>query len=174
MGEIVLISVLGPDRAGLVAAVAGRVYELGGNLGDTTFAVLGEGCELSTVVELPDDLSISELGAELGELPELEGAKLEVRPFEFEPVHAPSARITHRVELSGGDRPGIIARLSEVFANFGANIVRLNSEMVPGSGGASYNTRFAVAIPEARAAACLATVANIAGQLDLVCRWEKA
>ncbi len=170
----VLLTITGPDRTGLVAEVAGRLFELGANLGDTTFAVLGEACELTALVELPAGLLADELDHELESLASIKGAKLAVEPFALASVHGPKGRVTHRIRVSGGDRPGIIARLAEAFADFGANIVRLNSERVPGSGGARYDTIIAVAIPKERAAACLATVANTAGAMDLQCAWEEA
>jgi len=42
---IFLVSVFCPDRKGLISDIAGRLFELGGNLGDTTFAVLGEAAQ---------------------------------------------------------------------------------------------------------------------------------
>ena len=174
MANVVWVSIAGPDRPGLVAEVAGRLFDLGANLGDTTFAVLGEGCEFTSLVELPASVSAAELKAELKTLAALKGAKLEVEPFALGAVHGPMGRVTHRIRISGGDRPGITARLAEVFADFGANIVRLNSERVPGTGGARYDMIFAVAIPPGRASACLATVANTAGTMDLRCVWEEA
>lgn len=169
----VFLSITGPDRTGLVAEIAGRLFDLGANLGDMTFAVLGEACELTALVELPRGLDADELKGELRRLPSIEGAKLEVEPFALGSVHGPKGRVTHRIHVSGGDRPGIIARLAEAFADFGANIVRLNSERVPGSGGARYDTIIAVAIPKERAQACLATVANTARSMDLECAWEE-
>ena len=105
---------------------------------------------------------------------ELAAAKISVTAFGYEPVHAEQAHITHRIEITGTDSPGLIARLSEVFVQFGANIVRLNSERLPGAGDAHYMLRMAVFIPTGKAGTCLATVANTAAQLALTCRWEKA
>jgi len=44
--DTVFISVMSRDRVGLVAAIAGCLFDLGGDLSDTTFAVLGGGAEL--------------------------------------------------------------------------------------------------------------------------------
>ena len=73
--------------------------------------------------------------------------------------------------VSGGDRPGLIARLSEVFGQFNANIVRMDAQRLPEQG--LYVTRFAVSLTE-RVEACLATVANTAGELNLACHVEAA
>jgi glycine cleavage system transcriptional repressor len=174
MAKSALISILCEDRTGLIAAIAGRLFDLGANLGDTTFAVLGTGAEFTTVCEVPDSLSLGEIEAALIDLPELRDARLTVAPFSFKPVHGPSGHITHRIEIVGPDSPGLIARLSEAFVGYGANIVRLNSERIPGSGGARYATRIAVSVPPGKEQACLATVANTAAELRLTCRWDKA
>ena len=60
-----LISILCEDRAGLIADVTGRLYDLGINLGDTTFAVLGGGAKLTVVAKLPSDISIADVEDEL-------------------------------------------------------------------------------------------------------------
>jgi glycine cleavage system transcriptional repressor len=175
MTIVALISITCPDRVGLVSAVSGRLFELGANLGDTTFAVLGGGAEFTSVVELPEDMELEAADAELRALPELEAADISVTRFALPPVHGPLGRVTHKITVTGGDRPGLIARLSEVFVQFGANIVRLNAERIDAPGGGSqYAVIFAVFLPEGSAQSCLATVANTAGSLALSCQWEKA
>lgn len=170
MTKNLLVSVICKDRVGLVAALTGRLFDLGGNLADTTFAVLGEGCEFTTVAEFADDTDAQAVERELSGLDDLAGAEVSVTPFALGTVHGPLGRLTHRVVVSGGDRPGLIARLSELFGEFGANIVRLNSERIPGQGGDDYVVTFGVSIPEAAAQTCLATVDNTAGELGLKCR----
>ncbi|HSY88641.1 MAG TPA: ACT domain-containing protein [Verrucomicrobiae bacterium] len=174
MDTIALISVLCEDNPGLIAAITGRLYDIGANLGDTTFAVLGGAAEFTAVCELPEGVSLASVEAELARLPALASAKLSVTPFGYQPVHADQAHITHRIEITGKDSPGLIARLSEVFLQFGANIVRLNSERLPGAGHAHYMLRMAVFIPQGKASTCLATVANTAAQLALTCWWEES
>ncbi|HEB79698.1 MAG TPA: amino acid-binding protein [Rhodospirillales bacterium] len=172
MSNTALISFFCPDRIGIVASVAGRLFDLGANLGDTTFAVLGSGAKFTTVCELPDALSLQELEDELSGLTELENAQLTVAPFELSLEQGPSARITHRIKVAGGDRPGLIARLCEVFIQFKANIVRLNAVRNPEDKDDMYVIRIGVWIPEDNIKSCLATVANTAGGLGLECSWQ--
>jgi len=174
MANVALVSVLCRDHPGLIAAIAGRLFDIGANLGDTTFAVLGGAAEFNSVCELPDEVPLASVEKELNGVGELADAKISVIAFGFEPVHAEQAHITHRIEITGIDSPGLIARLSEVFVQFGANIVRLNSERLPGTSDAHYMLRVAVFIPTDKVATCLATVANTAAQLALTCRWENA
>lgn len=165
----VLVSIFCPDRTGLVAAIAGRLFDLGADLGDTSFAQLGTGAEFTSVCDMPAGVAAGEVADDLGRLPVLAGARIAVTPFELDAAHGPSGRITHRVVVSGGDRPGLVARLSEVFGEFRANIVRMDAQRLPDQG--IYVTRFAVSIPD-RAEACLTTVANVAGEMNLACDVE--
>lgn len=167
-----LVTFFCPDRTGLVSGVTGALFDLGANLGDTTFAVLGGGAEFTTICSLPDDVTADHVTDRLRALPELAEAELTVEPFTLSPEQGPTGDVTHRIVLIGGDQPGLIARLSEVFVQFGANIVRIEARRVPDAPGHRYETRFAVWIPEEKAQSCLATVANTAGELSLDCRWQ--
>jgi glycine cleavage system transcriptional repressor len=163
------------DRSGLVASVTGLLIDLGGNLGDTTFAVYGTEAEFTTLVDLPMAFSADDIRGEVSGLGLPPGARIDVAPFEGPAAPGPMGRVTHVITLSGGDQPGLIARLAEVFGQFGANIVHLDAgpDRGPGPRGL-YATRFSVALDEATAATCLATVANTAESLHLECNWEKA
>ena len=167
MSSIALVSILCHDRVGLVSAIADHLFSAGINLRDTTFAALGRGAEFTSVCELPDDFSVGELEKGLTGIPELEGAQIRVIPYDFDPSHGPMGRITHRVTVSGGDQLGLVARLSEIFTQFEANIVRMEAQKLPEAEGGKYVTRFAVWLPADRAATCLAAVANTAGSLGL-------
>jgi len=175
MSIAALITISGKDQLGLVAELTARLFDLGGDLGDTTFAVLGTGFEFSGVVELPDGANLDDIGRELRGLPTLTDADFRIEPFRYELEHDESGRITHRIRISGGDQPGLIARLSEVFVEFDANVVRMNCERVSDEGGQPrYITRFAVAIPPTRTTGCLAAIGNTAGQLEMTCIWDEA
>ncbi len=174
MTVLALVSTFCPDRVGLVSAVTGHLFALGINLRDATFAALGQGAEFSAVCELPDGLTTAEVEAGLQALPELAGAQLKVTPFAFDPNPGPQALVTHRVEVSGGDQPGLIARLSEIFTQFEANIVRLDAQTLPDRAGGRYTIRFAVSLPSGRAGSCLAAVANTAETMGLTCKAETA
>jgi glycine cleavage system transcriptional repressor len=170
MTQTLVIRIDCPDRTGLIAAVTGRLFDIGADLGDTAFQAVAGHAEFSVVCQLPDSVAAEGLRAELAALPDLAGGQVSVES----PREGGDARVSHRIVVSGGDRPGLIARLSEVFGQYGANIVRLDANRIPGPQGGRYVTRLAVTIPEARAKACLATVVNTAGELALSCDWEEA
>lgn len=168
MAHTLLISVFCPDRIGLVSAVTASLFDLGGDLGDTSFAVLGAGAEFTTVCDLPDEVTADEVEQALGQLAALgETAEIRVRPFRLSPRHDTSAEVTHTIELTGEDRPGVLARVSEVFQQFGSNIVRLDSDRRPGADRERYRVRILAWIPAERSDACLAALANTASEMRL-------
>jgi len=171
---VALVSILAPDRVGLVSEVADHLFEAGVNRGDTTFAVLGTGAEFTAVCELPNGLALDALEQGLVRLPTLEAAQVRVVPYMFDPKLDETSHVSHRITISGGDQLGLVARLSHVFAQYGANIVRLEARKLPEAEGGLYVTRFAVSIPPGRASTCLATVANTAGALGLASHAEES
>ena len=169
MKQNFLISIFCADQTGLVAAIANRLFELGGNLGDTAFSVLGTGAEFTTVCELPNTIDIDELGQELRQLEQLSKAEISIPPFTLDAIHGPRGHVTHRITIQGGDQPGLIARLCETFIEFNTNIVRLSAEVTEQH---EYALRLSVNIPPEKVTSCLATVSNTAEGLQLSCRFE--
>lgn len=166
------ISVFCSDNVGLVSAITGRLFDLGANLGDTTFSVLGTGAEFTAVCDVPDMVGAAEIKEQLQSLEFLEDADITVASFKLSSIQGPKANITHFISVKGRDNPGLVARLTEVFVEFNANIVRLNSSKILGEEGDQYLINFAVWIPESSADACLATIANTASTLQMKCDSE--
>jgi len=90
-----------------------------------------------------------------------------VTRFRLAAIHDETAKVTHRLTLHGGNRPGLIARLCEVFVQFQANVVRLDAERIPSEAADEYAIDIEVRIPATGTASCIATVANTAGELGL-------
>ena len=165
--SVALVSVLCADRVGLVAAIADHLFDAGVNLRDATFATLGAGAEFVAVCELPGGLSPDDIETGLKQLPELEGAQVRAVPYAFDPNPPAAGRVTHRITVSGGDQLGLVARLSDIFTQYDAKIVRLEARKLSDAEGGLYVTRFAVHIPPEGVDPCLATVTNTAGSLGL-------
>jgi glycine cleavage system transcriptional repressor len=160
-----LLSVFSKDRVGLISLVSGHLFDRGINLGDTSFAVLGKGGEFTSVIDIPEDIQETELAEGLRSLQGMQDADIDVRRFAFSEGETPPTDITHHIRCEGPDQPGVLARLSEVFIDFDANIVRLKSDQIDQAGQTVFITRFSVYIPPARAENCLAALANTASAL---------
>ena len=81
MAHDMRIVVACPDRTGVLAAIASRLYDLGADFGDTSFAVLGEAAEFVAICRLPDDFDAQEVERQLSLVPELAAAAISISPF---------------------------------------------------------------------------------------------
>ena len=174
MADNALISYIGPDRAGLISNITGRLFEMGGSLGDLTFAGLGEAAELTMLYEMPKDMTIDGLRREIEALPEVQGGELRVKEIQVKTTLGVTSRITHRVILSGGDRAGLVAKIIKIMDQHGARVIRMNAERLAGAMGSQYIARFAISVRDERAPACLAAIVSLAGELKLTFRYETA
>ena len=173
MTEVVRLSIWCQDRVGLVSAIAARLFDLGINLGDGTFATLGEGAEFTALCELPTGLDPAALRDELGRLPELAAATINVSPFRLGLHQQDAANVTHEITCIGPDQPGLLARLSEALVGSGANIASLIATRLEGNV-ELYRMTLTVGIPRNRTETCLATLRNTAQQLGQTLTWTEA
>lgn len=171
--KVFLISIKGRDQVGIISAVSACLFDAGANLADSSYSVLGEGFEFSAIADFNSDIALAEVQLELSSLPILEGARIEILPFGFGSARGASATITHVVEITGGDRPGLVAGISEVLMDYDANIVRMSSKTgVATDGSAQYRTRFAINAEQSRFDELSAAVFNTAGSMRLDCKIE--
>ena len=173
MHNVYLVSVLSKDKTGLVSAISACLFDLGVNLGSTNFTVLGSGAKFTAVCESALDITKAALEEALSSLPELTGADVQVANFEFSQDLPENAEITHRITIQGGDHPGLVARLTEVFNDYDANIVRLNAERLIDDGEDQYLIQIAAWIPTSREHACLASISNTASSLQMQCSYSR-
>ncbi len=164
-----LISLFSEDRTGLIADTTAALFDIGINLGDTTFSILGTGAEFTTVCEVPDYLNSGEIKEVLCALPGMHKNSVSVNPFELTAGRGERAEVSHYVTIRGQDDPGLLARVSEVLIEFDANVVRLDCNPIARDQRQDYLMELAVHIPDDRENACLATIENTAGSLGLYC-----
>lgn len=173
MERALLLSIKGPDRVGVVSSVTSTLFDSGCNLADTSYAVLGQAFEFTCIMEVPNSVSDEELSSKLNELDVLEDSSISLTPFSFSLEHAANSDISHVIELSGGDRPGLIARVSEALSDFDANIVNMSSRRVVGNRGQyHYETRFDINVDDSRKNLCENAIYNTAGSLHLECQFK--
>jgi glycine cleavage system regulatory protein len=149
MLAILVMTVIGADRPGLVQMVAARVADHGGNWLESRMCRLGGQFAGILRVEVPMERR-DEL---VNSLRALEGDGLSVIIHTNEGAAA-IARTAEEgslvmVELVGTDRPGILRSVSGVFAAHGVNVEELASECVnaPMDGGVLFQARATVFVP---------------------------
>jgi glycine cleavage system regulatory protein len=144
MTDLVL-TLLGPDRPGLVGLVAGIIANHQGNWLESRMTHLAGHFAGILRAELP----AAEVQAALAELAALEGRGLKViaESVSGRPA-APDARIMD-LELVGLDRPGIVREISQLLAASGVNVEELttNRKSAPMSAEMLFEARAHVRVP---------------------------
>lgn len=172
MSEKAVVSVVCVSHRELLTTLTRRLADLGCNLTDTTFAALSGTAEFTAICELPVGVTRDVLVDEVEALPEIAGGRVSVSAYQ--PQAGAAGRISHRLEFAGTDRPGLVLALAEALTAGGAEVVRLNTHPESDAEGASQVIRFAVALADDAAEACLTSVKEAADSLGLECRVEDA
>jgi glycine cleavage system regulatory protein len=122
-----ILTLIGPDRPGLVSALSERVAAHGGNWLESRLAHLAGQFAGIALVDVPEEAeaalraSVSELAAE--------GLRVTVEPAG---ASAPPRRSV-QVKLVAHDRAGIVRDVSAALAARGANIEEMATHVVSGS-----------------------------------------
>jgi glycine cleavage system regulatory protein len=137
MIELVL-TIIGRDRAGVVASLADVVRFHDGNWKRSELAEIAGTFAGVVVVEVGDD-RVDELLTNLLVLRE-QGVHVTAQQVE-EPTEAPDAQAV-RLRLTGDDRPGVVHEISRAISELGISISRLGTVTdLPGADG---GTRFEI------------------------------
>jgi glycine cleavage system regulatory protein len=129
MQASLILTIVGPDRPGLVNLISERVTAFGGNWLESRMANLAG--QFAGIVHL----HVPESNAEplLGALRELEGRGLRIVATRgTEGAHGAVGR-KMKLELVGQDRPGIVRDISHALASRGVSIEELVTDCVSGS-----------------------------------------
>jgi len=140
-----VVTLIGPDRPGLVEAVALAVADHGGNWLESRMAHLAGKFAGILRVEVPGEKTDNLMAA----LSALDSAGLKIVA---EPSAAPGTSTEGRVldlELVGLDRPGIVREISQLFAESEANVEELATDRssAPMSGEMLFTAKARVRLP---------------------------
>jgi glycine cleavage system transcriptional repressor len=122
-----VITAIGPDRAGLVSELSSLIHAAGANLEDSRMAVLGGEFALLLLVSGAD----ATLARVEGRVRESEGAL--GLTLLFKRTTGPRALknvLPYSIRVSGFDRPGIVQSVSGVLARRGVNVSALESRVL--------------------------------------------
>ena len=147
MQQRLVMTVIGPDRPGLVDSVASLVAEHGGNWLESRMSRLGGQFAGILRVEVPEEKQQT-LAAALESL-QTKGLSVVVHPDRAEA--APAVQAQHvLLEIVGQDRPGIVREISHTLAEFGVNVEELHTECASAamSGESLFKARARLSIPD--------------------------
>jgi glycine cleavage system regulatory protein len=158
-----VLTVVGDDRAGLVAALADVVTAHGGNWEHSQLAELAGTFAGIVVVSVPDERA-ADLTAALHELDGL--LKVTAHPGTDVAPGAPPQELA--LSVLGNDHPGIVRDISAVLTSHGVSIDSLSSESreAPMSGGRLFEARVVARLPQdADPAAIQADLERLASEI---------
>ena len=142
-----VMTVIGPDRPGLVGQLSAVIADHGGNWLESRMARLGGQFAGILRVVVPAAMEKKFLAA----LQALEPQGLSVRVQPDSTAVMPTAYKLGTVEVVGHDRPGIIRQISQVLAQQQVNVEELTTtcESAPMSGERLFRAVAQVQLPEA-------------------------
>ena len=120
-----MLTLIGEDRAGIVAAVTRALYERGMNLGEASMLRLGGNFTIMLMVS--GAASGSELEAAIADV----AARLRLRVHVDDIAGGLHQHIVPNIQVtvSGADRAGIVAQVTGALADAGLNILDLESDV---------------------------------------------
>ncbi|MDX2021049.1 MAG: ACT domain-containing protein [Deltaproteobacteria bacterium] len=153
-----VLTLIGPDRPGLVESVAQTIAAGGGNWLESRMAHLAGQFAGILRVEAPSEKA-DDLVSALRRL-EDRGLRLVVQPAVAPSIDADSRSL--ELELVGQDRPGIVKEISQLLAGKGVNVESLQTDRLsaPMSGELLFSATAHVRVPNA------VSVAELRGALE--------
>jgi glycine cleavage system regulatory protein len=139
-----ILTLVGPDRPGLVNRVAARVAEAGGSWLESRMSHLAGHFAGIVLIDVPDAAIIALQAALSGE----EGLAVAAHPTRPSPAPTPAPLMA--LELVCQDRPGIVREISQVLADQRANIEELTTDLLSGSfsGESLFRAQIRLRLPE--------------------------
>lgn len=130
MARDVVVSVLGPDRPGIVAAMSRVVFDLGCNFEQVGSTIIGGHFAMTMLARCGDHVLPATIEEKVGAAAAELDLQVAVKVADGSGAGAP----THAVTVTGADKPGIVYRVADTLARMDVNIVSLDLR-TEGAGG---------------------------------------
>lgn len=146
MQSLLVMTVIGQDRPGLVESVADLVASHGGNWLESRMSRLGGQFAGILRVEVPAEKE----PALISELKALNARGLSVVVHSDQRQSEPPAGRLRTLEIVGQDRPGIVRQISHALASHGVNVEELHTECASAAmtGETLFKARAKLRVPE--------------------------
>lgn len=126
-----LINASGKDRPGIVAGVTKALYDLGGNLEDTSMTRLGGEFTMMVVAGFPSSVPPAKVQKVLRPLEKTLSLHLHSKPIPLSLAHASKRKEPqYLISVYGTDHPGIIYEVAKSLAQMDVSITDLNTKTV--------------------------------------------
>jgi len=130
MANYALLSAIGKDRPGIVAAVSNVLFQAGCNIEDSTMARLGGDFAIMLMLRLPEGVTSQQLAERLAAIRRDLQLTLDVADLRPEEVEPQPESPKHLISVYGSDAPGIVAKVTAILADHNVNITNLRTHVV--------------------------------------------
>ena len=141
-----VMTIISPDRTGLVESVARVVADHGGNWLESRMCRLGGEFAGILRLEIPAETKSALLDA----LQKLQANGLQILVRADQAISAVASGKQTKLEIVGSDRPGIVREITAALARAGVNVEEFSSEVVsaPMSGEVLFKATARLQLPE--------------------------
>lgn len=123
----IVISVLGPDRPGIIATVTRILFELDCNIENVSQTILQSEFSGIFIVAAPKEHAVEILHNELNQALAPLNLDVAVKPLDLAPVFCTDTCEPFVITTRGPDRKGLVAAITEIIARYGANVSNLQA-----------------------------------------------
>ena len=147
MSRKVVISSVGLDQPGIVAAECAVLAKHGCNIEDSTMTRLGQQFASILIVTL-GNVTIEALAKDFSAIEKQFDLTTMVKPLEDHAAAKQPPSAPFLISVSGRDHTGITQRVAEKLAEYHVNITDLNAQVIPGEDGPVYLMILEVEVPD--------------------------
>ncbi len=128
-----VISGIGPDRPGIVAAIGQILLKHGCNIEDSTMTRLAQEFAVILIVSMPDTATLAELQRDMALLEVSHQLTTLVKAIpDALAAQGPQARNPYMISVAGHDQAGLTFHVSQKLSDLGINITDLNAQVITG------------------------------------------
>lgn len=132
MPNYALMTSVGRDRPGIVAAIARVLLEADCNIEDSRMAQLGSDFACMLMLAMPDGVTGMQLSERMNRAREEYGLWVHVTDLPPEQATSePHEQPVYNIRVYGADRKGIVYRITQHLADQQINISNLQTEVIP-------------------------------------------
>jgi glycine cleavage system transcriptional repressor len=168
MKKYFALSAIGQDRPGIVAEVAGLIYECGGNLEDSSMTILGDQFALLILFSGSGEDFFFRLSLGCKRLEWEKHLSILLTPLGERAAVPKPAELWETYELTtiGLDRMGIVYHISRLLADKNINIIDLHTKTNPSpeSGTPLFTMKMLIQVPQEISPDVLRQELNILGE----------
>lgn len=134
----ICLTALGRERAGIVAAITGVLFDNDCNIRDSTMTILAGEFIMLLIVELPEQMSTAALDQALSDVQRRFELSCFIKRLGEEEMRYSKASGTKNwaVTIYGGDRKGMLHHVAALMARKGISITEMKTKVLGGMEGA--------------------------------------